>query len=122
MLVYCGLPILNMKWIEQDSGLWSVWDKDGNEAGWIFDRGSKVAGEKCDGYDALDGWAPGWKATPGNLIGKYKTFMGAVAGIKRWLEAGRPELDKLPDYHPDEERKRFMRPPKERKPCPLCGR
>jgi hypothetical protein len=71
-----------MRIVEQDAGLWQVFDRDGNSRGFICDDGQKVSGlprtsRSC--YYALRWWnnRADWKT--GNVIGVRRHFMKAAA-------------------------------------------
>lgn len=66
--------------IEQDAGLWQVWNKAGCCVGFVFDGGWKVSGQKRRRnslYHALAGWDNGPWQKQGRL-GKSNKFMGAI--------------------------------------------
>jgi hypothetical protein len=71
----------NMKIIEQDSGLWQVWAKNGCSVGFVFDGGWKVSGHRRRRnslYQCLSRWDNGdWKKQ--GRLGSSSNFMRAIA-------------------------------------------
>lgn len=62
--------------IQEDGGLWMIYDKDGNKVGAVFNRGYDKRDRIKDEWLALSGWCG---CEPGECWGIAKTFSGAVS-------------------------------------------
>lgn len=72
-----------MKIIEQDSGLWQVWDKAGRHMGYIFDGGWKTAmarRHKNSLYHAMLNWS-GYPWYMNIQCGSHRNFMKTVSKL-----------------------------------------
>ena len=76
-------PTRSRPWrvVEQDGGLWQVWDAKGQPLGFIWDAGRKVSGQRRhrrDRYHALRRWEDGSTVSS---LGTERHFMSAVGRL-----------------------------------------